>query len=103
MYWDAVSIGPYCRLLPQDFWTVEARDFLALIDSTGNPHYATGYIGVPDTDCHSACRYRCGEIGSELFVDVLSGTEQQLGALGACCACRICMTAFLPIFSRLVP
>ena len=36
VHWDAVSTGQYCRLLLQDFWTVQARDYLALIDSTGN-------------------------------------------------------------------
>ena len=57
------------RLLLQDFWTVMAKDYLALIDPTGNPVPIVRQgtlVYLTDTDCHTVCRGRCGTNGGEL-------------------------------------
>ena len=92
-------------LLLQDFWTVEARDYLALIDSTRNPHpilrHGTLVYLTPTVIPHAVVD--ASTLAASSLTDVLSGREQPPGALGVCCACRICVTARLTIFSRLVP
>ena len=57
------------RLLLQDFWTVMAKDYMALIDPTGNPVpiVRQGNTGVLDTDCDPLRHRQCCKISSNVL------------------------------------
>ena len=79
MHWDAVSTDQCCCLL-QACWTLDAQDYLALVDSTGNtlPIVRQGTLVylTPSVILHLVLD------AASCVTDVLSRTEHQLGALG---------------------
>ena len=57
------------RLLLQDFWTVMAKEYMALIspDWQSRANCETGNTGVLDTDCAPIWYRQCGKIGGNVF------------------------------------
>ena len=71
------------RLLLQDFWTVMAKDYMALIDPTGNPvpivRQGTLVYLTPTVIPYSVAN--AARLAATCLPEVMSGIEEELGAL----------------------
>ena len=70
------------RLLLQDFWTVMAKDYLALIDPMGKPVpiVRQGTL-VYLTPTVIPCRGRCGKMAASCLPESMTEIENRLGSL----------------------
>ena len=71
------------RLFAQDFWTVTAKDYLALVDPTGNPapivRQGTLAYLMPTVVPYDVAN--AAGLAASCLPEVMSGMEQDLGAL----------------------
>ena len=71
------------RLLLQDFWTVMAKDYMALIDPTGNPvpivRQGTLVYLTPTVIPYGVAN--AARLAATCLPEVMSGIEEELGAL----------------------
>ena len=81
-----------------------AKDYMALIDPTGNPvplvRQGTLVCLTPTVIPYGIAN--AARLAATCLPEVMSGIEEELGAWN-CVECRTCMTVRLTTFVRLVP
>ena len=83
MHWDTIPTGEVARLLLQDFWTVMAKDYLALIDPVGNPVPIVRQ-GTLIYLCPTVIPYAVADaarMAASCLPEVMDGIENELGSV----------------------